>query len=145
MTRLDDAILGAATRLRLVLQFGVGLEGVDEAACTRRGIALARAESTRRQRRLHSQIRCSSLASMRGVNEMADSIRDQTLGSPWGRSLVGARVHIVGWGDIARKIARRLAPFGCELSASRARDPDGTWRRRSRRARDLRPKSSNGF
>jgi len=132
MTRLDDAILGAATRLRLVLQFGVGLEGVDEAACTRRGIALARVPSqhTGNADSTAEMAVFLLLASMRRVNEMADSIRDRTLGSPWGRSLVGARVHIVGWGDIARKIARRLAPFGCELSASRARDPDGTWRRR---------------
>ena len=41
MERLDAAVLEAGTDVRLVVQFGVGLEGVDRDACRRLGIALS--------------------------------------------------------------------------------------------------------
>jgi phosphoglycerate dehydrogenase-like enzyme len=40
MTRLDAATIAKGARLRLVLQFGVGLEGVDMQACSERGGAV---------------------------------------------------------------------------------------------------------
>ena len=45
MTRLDAATLRGARALQMALQFGVGLEGVDEAACVESGIVLARIPS----------------------------------------------------------------------------------------------------
>ena len=45
MTKIDETLLAKAPILKLVLQFGVGLEGVDEEACTKRGILLARIPS----------------------------------------------------------------------------------------------------
>ena len=36
MTKIDETLLAKAPILKLVLQFGVGLEGVDEEACTKR-------------------------------------------------------------------------------------------------------------
>ena len=36
MTRLDADTIALGTRLRLILQFGVGLEGVDAEAATKR-------------------------------------------------------------------------------------------------------------
>ena len=138
MTRLDDAILGAATRLRLVLQFGVGLEGVDEAARTRRGSRsrvpsqhTGNADSTARWR-------CSRVDAPGERDGGLDPGPDPRLAL--GQILVGARVHIVG-GDIARKIARRLAPLGARYPRPRAPPGRGVRRPAARTA----TKSSNGF
>ena len=53
MTRLDDAMLSRAKELRMVIQFGVGIEGVDEQACTSRKILLCYILRAHGQRRLH--------------------------------------------------------------------------------------------
>jgi len=42
MMRLDAAVIARASRLQLIVQFGVGLEGVDIEAATRAGIKVAR-------------------------------------------------------------------------------------------------------
>ncbi|CAI5464968.1 unnamed protein product [Closterium sp. Yama58-4] len=45
MTRLDAGTIAEASKLRLIVQFGVGLEGVDVAAATARGIRVGRIPS----------------------------------------------------------------------------------------------------
>jgi len=41
MERIDAAVLSRAPQVRLVMQFGVGLEGVEVEACTRRGVCVS--------------------------------------------------------------------------------------------------------
>ena len=49
---------------------------------------------------------------------------------PFGRSMSSQRVGIVGLGHIGTAIARRLAPFGCEIAWWGPRDkPDVQWPR----------------
>lgn len=47
MTRVDSALLAAAPRLRYVLQFGVGLEGVDLERCRAAKVRVANIPSVR--------------------------------------------------------------------------------------------------
>lgn len=121
MTRLDAATIAKGERLRLVLQFGVGLEGVDRAACSARGVALARIPSERTGNAASTAEMAVYLllAAMRRHEQLASSLASRTLGAPLGRQLKGSRVLIVGWGHIAREVAVRLAPFGVELRAVR--------------------------
>jgi phosphoglycerate dehydrogenase-like enzyme len=121
MTRLDAAIIAAGTRLQLVLQFGVGLEGVDQDACSRQGVVLARipSEQTGNAASTAEMAVYLLLAALRRHGQLAASLASQTLGAPMGRQLKGMRVLIVGWGNIAREVAVRLAPFGVRLSAVR--------------------------
>lgn len=124
MTRLDaDIIARGAKRLRLVLQFGVGLEGVDERACAERGVLVARipADRTGNATSTAEMAVYLVLAALRRVNAMADSLKARTLGTPMGTQLKGLNVLIVGWGNIAREVAVRIAPFGVTLSATRRR------------------------
>lgn len=117
MTRLDDAMLSHAKELRMVIQFGVGIEGVDEQACTSRKILLCfipsehtgNADSTAEMAVFHL------LAAFRRVNQMADSIQTATLGDPWGRSISGSKVLVVGLGNVGGKVARLLKALGCKL------------------------------
>jgi phosphoglycerate dehydrogenase-like enzyme len=121
MTALDAATVSLGKRLKLVLQFGVGLEGVDEDACTRRGVVLARIPS-RNTGNAHSTAEMAvylTLAALRKVNQMQDSVRAGTLGSPMGATLFGKTVALVGWGSVGKKIAELLRPFGCVARAVR--------------------------
>ena len=96
----------------MVIQFGVGIEGVDEQACTSRKILLCfipsehtgNADSTAEMAVFHL------LAAFRRVNQMADSIQTATLGDPWGRSISGSKVLVVAphhrLGNVGGKVAR---------------------------------------
>ena len=121
MTRLDATTLRDARSLRMVLQFGVGLEGVDEAACVAAGIVLARipSEHTGNAASTAEMAIYLTLAAMRQVWAMRDSVVNTTLGSPMGATLRGKRVFVVGWGSVGRTIAAMLAPFGCSVSAAK--------------------------
>ena len=122
MTRLDATTLRGARALRVMLQFGVGLEGVDEAACVASGIVLARipSEHTGNAASTAEMAVFLTLAAMRRVWAMRDSVyADRTLGSPMGATLRGKRVFVVGWGSVGRTVAAMLAPFGCSVSAAK--------------------------
>ena len=122
MTRLDAATLSGARALRMALQFGVGLEGVDEAACVASGIVLARipSEHTGNAASTAEMAIYLTLAAMRRVWAMRESVYDtKTLGSPMGATLRGKRVLVIGWGSVGKTVAAMLAPFGCSVSAAR--------------------------
>ena len=107
MTRLDAATIARAKRLRMVLQFGVGLEGVDQEACSTRGVLLARIPSERTGNAASTAEMGVFLlmAALRRVNQLRASLEAGVLGAPTGRQLKGTRVLIVGWGNIGRELA----------------------------------------
>jgi phosphoglycerate dehydrogenase-like enzyme len=122
MTRLDATALQNAGALRMVIQFGVGLEGVDEAACVSLGIVLARipSEHTGNAASTAEMAVFLTLAAMREVWAMRESVYfSKTLGSPMGATLSGKNVLIIGWGSVGKTVAAMLAPFGCSVSAAR--------------------------
>ena len=121
MTKIDDTLLSKANNLKLVLQFGVGLEGVDEEACTKRGILLARipSEKTGNADSTAEMAVYLLLAALRRVNQLARSLEDRKLGEPCTVQLKGKIVTIVGWGHIGKEVARRLRSFKCKLQAAR--------------------------
>ena len=122
MTRLDATALRDARALRMVIQFGVGLEGVDEAACVASGIVLARipSEHTGNAASTAEMAVFLTLAAMREVWAMRESVYvSKTLGSPMGATLSGKNVLIIGWGSVGKTVAAMLAPFGCSVSAAK--------------------------
>ena len=126
MTRLDAAAVSAAGirnqgNLRLVLQFGVGLEGVDLSAAARAGVAVSNIPSTA----VPNALSCAemsiflALAALRRAPELAESIKNKRLGAPPGRTLWGKRALLIGFGGIGRALAPRLRALGVEVDAVR--------------------------
>ena len=116
MTVLDRNRLEKATRARLIIQYGAGVEGVDAAAARDLGIALTNIPS----KDTGNADSCSELAiflmlaCLRQINAMAKSIESRSLGVPCGRMLQGSTVCLVGNGNISRKLRPRLRGFGVE-------------------------------
>ena len=137
MTRLDASALSAAGpvgknpnsvgKLRLVLQYGVGLEGVDLAAAARAGVAVSNIPSTA----VPNALSCAemsiflALAALRRAPELAASIRSQRLGAPPGRTLWGKKALLIGFGGIGRALAPRLRALGVEVDAVRRSEWEG--------------------
>ena len=119
-----SAQLVEAGSFGLVHQFGVGLERVDVAAATERGVLVARvpgdaggnADSCAELAVLHL------LALARRLDESRAVLAERRWPDrPLGRSLLDSTVLIVGLGAIGVALAHRLAPFGPRLLAVRAR------------------------
>ncbi len=126
MARVDGRMMDAVRGLRLVQQWGAGLEGVDVAAATARGIAVANVPTpaTGNAESVAEWCVLAALALSRRLADVEAGIRS---GAPWGgplgRALLGRTAGIVGMGGIGRALAERLRPFGMRLLGL-ARRPD---------------------
>lgn len=118
--RVDAALLDLAPRLRVVANIAAGTDNLDVPELARRGIwatnvpdafAVATAEVTM----------ALMLSTMRRISEGERYVR----GGLWhasepgrfdGATLLGKRLGLVGFGRIAREVARRAGAFGMEVA-----------------------------
>jgi phosphoglycerate dehydrogenase-like enzyme len=131
MTRIPEAAL-AGGRVKLIQQYGVGLEIVDLDAATRAGILVANVPSVGSGNAESVAELAVSLMMMLGrqIPLAQQRFRERRFSGPMGRALWGSTVVILGYGGIGEEIARRLGGFGARLIAVSRRGPD------SSRARD---------
>lgn len=117
--RIDDEVLAAGPRLRVVANFAVGYENVDLAAAARRGIVVTNTPGVLTDATADLTIGLL-LAATRRIVEGDRLVRsggwtgwapDQLLGT----SLQGAVLGIVGMGAIGTAVARRARGFGMEV------------------------------
>jgi phosphoglycerate dehydrogenase-like enzyme len=114
MTPLPDTVLFPAKRLKMVIQYGAGVNAVDAAACTRLGIWLSNIPTQRTPNALSCAEHAIflTLAALRQHNAMLRSVVDGKLGAPLGQTLFGKTVLVVGFSGIGQELVPRLAPFG---------------------------------
>lgn len=132
VTPIPPAAL-AAPQLKLVQQFGVGLDIVDIPAATRAGVLVANVPSvgTGNAESVAELAIAHMLMLSRAMPTAFQCFREQRFGSPLGKTLWQSTVVILGYGGIGQEIARRLAGFGTRIIAvsrhgaagPRARDP----------------------
>ncbi|XP_010063710.2 hydroxypyruvate reductase isoform X2 [Eucalyptus grandis] len=119
--RFDSDIIAQAKQMKLLMQFGVGLEGVDIDAATKNGIKVARIPSdvTGNAASCAEMAIYLMLGLLRKQNEIQTSVNQRKLGEPVGETLFGKTVLIVGYGNIGIDLAKRLRPFGVKIIATR--------------------------
>ncbi|ONI35841.1 hypothetical protein PRUPE_1G556800 [Prunus persica] len=119
--KFDSILLSHAEKMKLIMQYGVGLEGVDIDSATEFGIKVARIPS-------HVTGNAASCAEMaiylmlgllRKQNEMQIAIKQRKVGDPIGDMLLGKTVFILGFGNIGIDLAKRLRPFGVKIIATK--------------------------
>ena len=126
MTRIDDTLLSRAPNLRLVQQWGAGLDTVDLAAATRHGGAVANVPTpgTGNAESVAEWSVMAAIAVSRGFPGIQRQVQPgHPWGAPAGRALLGKPAGIVGFGGTGRALAERLRPFGLRLVAVK-RSPD---------------------
>jgi phosphoglycerate dehydrogenase-like enzyme len=126
MSRIGGAEMDSITGLRLIHQWGAGLEGVDIAAASARGIAVANVPTSQSGGAESVAEWCvmSALALSRRATELTGLMRSEdNWGAPMGRAMLGRTSCIIGLGDIGKALAARLAAFGMRLIAV-SRSPD---------------------
>jgi phosphoglycerate dehydrogenase-like enzyme len=109
----------ASPRLRLVQQFGAGLDGVDIGAASRHGVYVANVPSgeTANADSVAELAILLMLALARRWPRAQENLHARRVGAPVGTTLMGKTVTIVGFGGIGRALAKRLRAFGVRILA----------------------------
>ncbi|XP_073286048.1 uncharacterized protein [Primulina huaijiensis] len=127
--RLTSDIISRANQMKLIMQFGVGLEGVDIKAATNCGIKVARIPSNA----TGNATSCAEMAIylmlglLRKQYDMQIAVRQKQLGNPIGDTLLGKTVFLMGFGNIGIHLAKRLRPFGVKILATKRTWPLPSW------------------
>jgi glyoxylate reductase len=120
--RVDAELLGAAPRLRVVSTCSVGVDHVDVAAATARGIRVGYTPGVLTEATADLAF-ALLLAAARRIPEADRFVRAGRWVKAWepglllGRELAGATLGIVGLGAIGQAMARRAAGFGMRVAA----------------------------
>jgi glyoxylate reductase len=117
--RIDAAVLDRAPRLRVVSNMAVGVDNIDVAACTARGIPVGHTPGVLTEATADLAMALLLAAARRLPQAAADAREGRwSTWSPtgWlGADLHGARLGIVGLGQIGAAVAQRARGFGLEL------------------------------
>ena len=115
VTRLS---LDASPNLRVIARHGVGVDDVDVAEANRRGILVTRAPGSNALA-VAEHTMAMLLALAKELHPLGHAIAQGGWRDPSGRvrDLAGLRLGLVGYGDIARKVAAMARVFGIKVSA----------------------------
>jgi (S)-sulfolactate dehydrogenase len=130
-TQVRGALLDAAPQLRVVGRLGVGLDNIDVAACTGRGIRVYPATGAN-DLAVAEYVICAAMLLLRRAWFATEAVA----AGKWprmaliGQELAGKRLGLVGFGAIARLTARKALAMGMSVAAH---DPfveprDEAWR-----------------
>ena len=117
--RVDDDLLAALPRLRLVANLGVGYDNVDVEAAARRGVLVTNTPDvlTPAVAELTIGLAIATVRRMVTADRYVRAGRWAAEGPfPLTGQLSGRRVGILGLGRIGRAVAVGLEPFGCRIS-----------------------------
>lgn len=119
--KLNSDIISRASQMQLIMQYGVGLEGVDIDAATKYGIKVARipSDATGNSASCAEMAIYLMLGLLRKQNELQISIQQKKLGEPTTETLYGKTIFILGFGNIGVDLAKRLQPFGVKVIATK--------------------------
>jgi phosphoglycerate dehydrogenase-like enzyme len=131
MASITAAVIAAAPRLKLIVQFGAGLEGVDRAAAEARGIPVRNVAGANAQA-VGEVALFLMLALARRLPEHRRSFENRIVGDPVGTELLGKTLGVVGLGATGRALARMARGIGMRVIAVRrsggeGKDPDADW------------------
>jgi D-3-phosphoglycerate dehydrogenase len=133
--KVDEAVIGASPRLKVIAKHGTGVDNIDLAAAARRGIPVLRALGAN-ARSVAEHAIALSIALLKDIVPLDRAVK----GGAWpkatyiGRDLCGAKLGLVGFGAIGKEvasIARALGmsvavfdPYTTELPAEVRRETD---------------------
>jgi phosphoglycerate dehydrogenase-like enzyme len=125
MGRLDRPLIaaGATGRLRMIQQYGVGLEAVDIDAASRFGIYVANVPGalSANSASVAELVIWFMITLVRRLDESRRAFKQGRLGEPPGDLLLGKTAALLGLGQLGRAIAPLLKALGMKVLALRRR------------------------
>jgi len=114
LDEIDASVIAAADRLKVIARYGVGIDRVDVAAATKRGVVVANTPGANSSAVAELTIGLM-LALGRQICPSNQAVRRGQWPRISGVGLRGKTVGLVGFGSIGREVARRLAVFQCRI------------------------------
>ncbi|TCM15404.1 D-3-phosphoglycerate dehydrogenase [Novosphingobium sp. PhB165] len=118
---LGPEVFGAMPRLKAIVKHGAGVDNIDIAAATARGVMVANTPGGNNSTAVAEGAVSMILALLRRTREMDTLVRNGRWDERWAvrlGDLTGARVGLIGFGRIARCVAQICgAGFGAEVAA----------------------------
>jgi D-3-phosphoglycerate dehydrogenase len=116
-TKVNADLIAAAPRLALIARAGVGVDNVDMSAAGGRGIRVVNAPGAATTSVAELTVALYLLLVRGLVPAISSTKNGRWERGAHGRELSGRTIGFVGYGRIAREVARRTAPFGCRAIA----------------------------
>jgi D-3-phosphoglycerate dehydrogenase len=114
--RIMGAVLAQAPRLKVIARYGVGVDGVDLAAATERGILVTNTPGANTE-----SVADLAFGLMLALARRIPFADRQVKNGQWprltGQDVWGATLGLLGTGQIGRAVARRAAGFGMSILA----------------------------
>jgi D-3-phosphoglycerate dehydrogenase len=116
LDRIDDAVIAAADRLKVISRYGVGVDTIDLEAARQRGIVVTHTPGAN-----SASVAELTIALILSLARNIPQAVFETKSGCWprlsGLSLEGKTVGLIGLGAIGRQVARRLGGFDCRIIA----------------------------
>jgi D-3-phosphoglycerate dehydrogenase len=118
-TKVDEEVIEAGQKLRVVGRAGIGVDTISVEAATRRGIIVMNTPQANTMATCEHTM-AMMLALARHVPQSDASLRrgEWTRSKFMGTQLAGKTLGVIGFGRIGREVARRAQAFGMEVIAS---------------------------
>ena len=114
---VDDNLLAQCPSLEMISKFGVGIDNIDQEACTRRGIAIRWTPGTN-SRSVAEQTLGFMIFLFRNLHRTSRALRSGYWNKSGGTQLSGKTIGIIGVGNVGRDLVRLLQPFACRIIAN---------------------------
>lgn len=112
--RVDEQLLNAAKKLRVIAQVGNGYDNIDVAACTKKGIPFGNTPGVLAEATADLTFGIL-LSAMRRIHEGWQLVKAGQWQEVMGSDLYGKTLGIVGMGDIGTAVAKRAKASGMQI------------------------------
>ena len=111
---IDDEVLSACPRLKIISKYGVGLDNLDQEACKKRHIKIGWTGGINKRSVAEMDL-CFMLALARNIHRTSLDLKNGNWNKSGGFQLSGKTVGVIGLGYTGTEIIRLIKPFGCRV------------------------------
>ena len=122
---VDDKVFAASNRLRLVHMHGTGLDAIDVAAATKRGVLVANAPGVNRNAVAELTVALMLIAA-RSIDRHIEILRAGRWDRSAGIEVSGKTIGVIGLGNTGQRVVELLSGFDVRVIGFDTR-PDVTW------------------
>jgi len=114
LDRIDSLILEELPELKVISKFGVGLDNIDQAACSRFGVSVGWTGGVNKLSVAEMTLGFA-LSLLRNLYQSSSLLSRGEWRKNGGVQLSNKTVGLIGFGFVGKEVYRLLAPFNCKI------------------------------